>query len=378
MRFSEIPGLEEVKRSLIKSVKEGAIAHAQLFSGIEGGGNLALARAFVSYLFCSNRGEDSCGECASCQKNEKLVHPDVHYVFPVINTKEGKSIDPISKNFINEWRPFLLENPYPVIQDWAAYFGGENKQAMIYRQESREIIKDLSLMSFEGHFKTMIIWLPELMHPSSANGILKILEEPPDKTLFLLVSNQPSQIISTITSRCVTINIRPFFDNEVRQVLESKGIEKNKSAQLAHLANGSLNKALKLDETLESDHQKMFTEWMRVCFEFNLEQMVNWTEDFGRGNKLLQKSLLEYGLNMLRETLVNPYDTSIQLAVESEKEFVGNFSKVIDWEMAESMSQEIEKGLYHIERNANAKILFLDLSLRFATLFRERKRVVKR
>ena len=376
MRFEEIPGLPEVKKSLLKSVKEEKVAHAQIFAGIEGGANLALARAYISYLYCEKRTDsDSCGECPSCQKNRKLVHPDVHFVYPILNTKDGKKIDPISKAYIKEWRSFLPPNPYPVYEDWVSFFGGENKKAIIYREESREIIKDLTLVSFEGNFKTMLIWLPELMHISAANGILKILEEPPPKTLFILVSNQASQVISTILSRCISINVRPFFDKEIAQFLVDIGMGAEKAGQISHLADGSLNMAFKLEENLEDDNHTRLIIWMRACFEFNVMEMVNGSDTFSKRSKISQKSLFEYGLNMLRESLVIGFSSSIQLAIESEKAFIRDFSKIIDWELIEEMSKELESAIVYLERNANARIVYLDLSLRFASLFKQIKTV---
>ena len=376
MRFEEIPGLPEVKKSLLKSVKEEKVVHAQIFAGKEGGANLALALAYISYLYCEQKTDsDSCGVCPTCQKNRKLIHPDVHFVYPILNTRDGKKIEPVSKAFINEWRNFLPSNPYPVYTDWVTFFSGDNKQAIIYREESREIIKDLSLVSFEGHFKTMVIWLPELMHLTAANAILKILEEPPPKTLFILVSNQPTQVISTILSRCITINVRPFFDKEIAQFLIEKGMDAEKAGQISHLADGSLNMAFKLEENLEDDNHIRFTTWMRNCFEFNVEEMVNGSETFAKSLRISQKSLFEYGLNMLRESLVVGFSNSVQLAIESEKAFIDNFSKIADWELIEEMSKELESAIVHLERNANARIIYLDLSLRFGSIFRKIKRV---
>lgn len=374
MRFADIPGLDEVKNSLKKSIDEEKVAHAQIFSGIEGGGNLAMARAYVGYLYCENRtAGDSCGECPACQKNDKLVHPDVHYVYPVLNSRDGKKVDPLSKVFAEDWRSFIPENPFPTLEEWSSFFGGENRQPIIYREESRAIISDLSLMSFEGSFKVMLIWLPELMHNAASNAILKILEEPPPRTLFLLVSNNSSQLLSTILSRCISITIRPFSDKEIESYLTEQGTSSEKAGQISHLADGSINFALRLRDNLEDDNHARFTEWMRACFEFNVEQMTALGDQFSRSSKISQRSLFDYGLNMLRETLVVEQASDVQLAVESEKVFVANFAKVVSLDLIEKMSRELESNIYYLSRNANAKILFLDLSLKFANLFRRNK-----
>ncbi|MCZ6899247.1 MAG: DNA polymerase III subunit delta, partial [Bacteroidetes bacterium] len=196
MRFADIPGLDEIKGNLIKCVLSNKIPHAQLLQGHEGSGNLVLSLAYASYLNCLNRTEnDSCGECAACSKIDKLIHPDLHLVFPVSPNAKFTGKDVISANYLNEWRSFILKNPYQNLNDWNNYYGADNKQGNISKEESRQIIKNLSLMAFEGQFKVMLIWLPEWMHPSAANSILKILEEPPDRTLFLMVSHQADNLL---------------------------------------------------------------------------------------------------------------------------------------------------------------------------------------
>ena len=212
MRFSDIIGLEDTKQQLIAAVKSNHVAHAQLFFGSEGSANLALALAFATYINCTNQSDsDSCGTCASCTKIDKLVHPDVQFIFPVSSTKKvtGKSV--VSSSYMNEWRSFILNNPYSGIEQWSASYGAENKQSNISKEESRNIIKNLSLKAFEAEYKIMLIWLPEFMHPSAANGILKILEEPPKKTIFLLVTNDYEKLLTTILSRCQFLRFDLFM-----------------------------------------------------------------------------------------------------------------------------------------------------------------------
>lgn len=250
MQFSEIPGQEEIKQTLINSVNNNHIAHAQLFAGREGAPNLALAIAYATYLNCRDRKpHDSCGSCPSCHKFSKFIHPDLHFVFPVSSTKSLTGKDVVSSSFLKEWRTFLLKNIYGNISEWSEIFGGENKQLNISKEESRNIIKNLMLTSYEGGYKIMIIWLPEYMHPYCANAILKILEEPPAKTILFLVSNNLEGLLNTILSRAQLFRIRMFNDDELQEILVEKyGVNTSQVAQIIQLAEGNINEALKLIE----------------------------------------------------------------------------------------------------------------------------------
>ena len=229
MRFGDIYGLEEIKRGLIEAVQKGHVAHAQLFSGPTGSANLALALAFITYINCENPTEDSCGTCASCQKNTKFIHPDVHFIFPVSSTTRITGKDVLSTNFLKEWRHFLEEDPYGDIADWSVVFGGENKQLNISKGESKSIIQKLSLKAFEGGYKTILIWLPEYMHASAANGILKVLEEPADRTLFLLVTQNHEKLLGTILSRTQKVFIRSFNPSEISAILQNQSVDPSQS-----------------------------------------------------------------------------------------------------------------------------------------------------
>src|SRR6478736_9172247 len=224
MKFSEIPGLTETKKLLTDSVQSNHIAHAQLFVGAEGALNLPLALAYATYLHCQNKGEDSCGTCSACSKNLKYIHPDTHFVFPLSNVKGDKDEDRFKAEILKSWRAFLLEQPYGNLDDWTNYYGGEDKQALISREESREIIKTLSLKPFESPNKVMIIWQPELMHLSAANGILKILEEPAPHTYFILVTNAADRLLPTIISRTQIVTVPLLDDETVEQHLVKSGV----------------------------------------------------------------------------------------------------------------------------------------------------------
>lgn len=374
MRFSAIPGLEDTKQSLISSVKSNHIAHAQLFAGQEGSANLSMALAFATYLNCLTPGEnDACGTCVSCLKMNKFIHPDLHFVFPVSAVKKISGKDVISRSYLKEWRKFLQEKPFGSLGEWNSFFGGENKQVNISKEESRQIIKNLSLKSFEGKYKIMIIWLPEFMNAASANGILKILEEPPENTIFLLVSNDSERLITTIISRTQRFTIRAFTDDEVVDYLLKKhGTEEKAGRQIAQMVDGNLNLAERLLDEIEDDSHGMFRDWMRHCYTRDFTELVGWADRFQKLNKVSQQSLLQYGLNMLRETLVAHFTEGNLIRLRGEElDFIKNFSKVMQPDKLEKVVRKMNDSYYHLERNANAKILFLDLSLAIAGVIRD-------
>ena len=365
MQFSQIPGLEDVKDRLKRTVLQNKIAHAQLFAGIPGSASLPLAVAYSTFLNCDNRSEsDSCGTCPSCVKNKGFVHPDLHFVFPVSATKTVTGSDVVSKSFLKEWRTFLAETPYGTIEDWALSYGGENKQALISRQESREIIKDLSLKAFEGAYKVMIIWLPELMHPSAANAILKILEEPPDNTVFLLVTQNSEALLTTILSRTQMVNVRPFTPEEVKTALSNGEADSERLHQIALLARGSLGQANKLAGDIEDNTQELFGDWMRSCYQMDFEKLVGWSDKFGMMSRMGQRMLLQYGLNIVREVLVVHSGSDELAAVQGGGlEFVQNFGKVFTPDKLDALNNYLNDAIFHLERNANPRIMFLDLSI---------------
>jgi DNA polymerase-3 subunit delta' len=373
MQFSKIPGLEDIKQTLLNSVKNNHIAHAQLFVGREGCPNLALAVAYATYLNCKNKLQnDSCGSCSSCHKFSKFIHPDLHFVFPVGSAKNLSGKDVVSSSFLKEWRSFLTTNIYGNISDWSETFGGENKQLNISKEESRNIIKNLMLTTFEGGFKIMIIWLPEYMHLYCANAILKILEEPPAKTILLLVSNDLENLLNTILSRTQLFRIRMFNDEELRDILiHDHKVNPSQVSQIIQLAEGNLNEAIKLIEDVEDNSHSMFREWMRHCYSRDFTQLVQWADKFQKLNKISQKGLLQYGLNMMRETLILHFEAfQLSRTVGEELDFTKNFSKALSPDKVENISELFNKAFYHLERNANAKILFLDLSLKIARFLR--------
>lgn len=373
MQFADIQGLEQTKTSLIKAVRNDHVAHAQLFLGPEGSANLAMAIAFASYLNCGDPGvRDSCGQCPSCLKNQKYIHPDVHYVFPVSGTEKIRGKEVVSNNFLKEWRSFLEENLYGDIADWSGIFGGENKNLNISKEESKAIIKKLSLMAFEGVYKILIIWMPEYMHPSAANGLLKILEEPSKKTVFILVAHDSEKLLGTILSRTQKVLIRAFEDSEVQAQLRETGVGQDKASHIARLAAGNLKLALRLASEVEEDRVESFKEWMRLCYVRDYTKLVEWSEEFHKMTKISQRSFIRFGLSILRDTLIAHYgDSQLIKLTEDEKEFVKKFSQVVTPEKIEPLTSLFSEALFHLERNGNPRMIFLDLALKVSKSLKE-------
>lgn len=370
MKFSDIPGLPDIKSTLIDSVRNQHIAHAQLFLGKPGALNLPLALAYATYIHCQNKGEnDSCGTCPACSKSFKYIHPDTNFVFPLSNIKNDKDEDRFKSDILKEWRSFLTDQPYGDLGDWINSYGGEDKQAAISREAGREIIKMLSLKPFESRYKVMIIWQPELMHPSAANGILKILEEPPPNTFFLLISNAADRLLPTVLSRTQMVQVPQLSDEELNEYLLHKNpsLKEERRQEIIQLADGNLNLAIKLIDSEEDHFQSRFEEWMRSCFKRDYAKLLNYSEEFHEADRLSQRNLFQYGLGMMRETLLQFSGASaIGRVKASEANFVQNFSKVMNVNKLEKINTLMSDASYHLERNGSAKMIFLDLSLQIS------------
>jgi len=368
MKFSDVPGLTEIKQRLIRSVRDGKIAHAQLFMGREGALNLPLAIAYMTYLHCTNRGEtDACGQCPACSKNLKYIHPDTHFVFPISNVKGDKDDDHFRADMMKSWRTFLLEQPFGNAGDWTLSYGGEDKMAIISKEESREIVKSLSLKPFESPFKIMIIWQPEAMHPSAANGILKILEEPPPNTIFILVSNSAERLLPTILSRTQQVTVPLLDDKDLETFLQKKEPDAARRSKAIANADGNLHLALDLlAEDAEDPHTKL-AEWLRACYKQDAVKMLTMSEEFHEMDKLQQHALLAYALKMLRETLlVSGGADELLRSRDAEQKFVRDFSKVMPLHAVDVAYQLINDAGAMLERNGSAKMIFMDASLRLA------------
>jgi DNA polymerase III subunit delta' len=370
VKFSDIPGLTELKRKLIDAVRSQHIAHAQLFIGKPGAANLPLALAYANYLHCQNKGDnDSCGSCPACSKSMKYIHPDTTFVFPLSNVKNDKDEDRFKSDITKSWRTFLLAQPFGDLSDWINSFGAEDKQVSISRDESREIIKALSLKPFESKYKVMIIWQPELMHPSAANGILKILEEPPVNTFFILVSNAAEKLLPTILSRTQIVQIPYLTDEELNDHLSNKNPELSpeETQEIIQLADGNLNLALKLVNNKEVSYHTHIADWLRKCYKKEYAQLVSLADEFHEMDKLAQRNLFQYTLSMLRETLIQfAGATSIGRIKSGEAKFSQDFSKIMNVKKIDTIANLLSDASYHLERNGSAKMIFLDLSLQIA------------
>jgi DNA polymerase-3 subunit delta' len=369
MQFKDIVGQEVVKNHLIQTVKDDRISHAQLFLGPEGSGSLALAVAYAQYISCENKlAQDSCGECSSCRKYNKLVHPDLHFSYPFF----AKHKEDTALNFIEEWRKAFLTNPYLSLDEWRDQLSAENKQANINIAEAHSIISKLSLKPFESEYKVLIMWLPEYLE-KEGNALLKIIEEPAQKTLFLLVAQSQDQILNTIISRTQIVKIPKLKNQEIENYLiREKSIDQEKASQLAYLSNGNLQTAIQLLTHQENDYHELFLSWLRSCYGNQGLKIVEYTEGelskMGREN---QKNFLRYGVNLMRECMLFMANASELIHLpEKELEFISKFSQILNLAKAEAISNELEKAQFHIERNANPKLLFLDVSLKLVKILK--------
>lgn len=366
MRFADIPGLYESKNLLVQAVKNNHVAHAQLFYGQQGSGNMAMALAFATYLNCTDKQDgDSCGKCPSCLKMDKLIHPDLQFVFPASSTKSVTGKNVVSSSYLKEWREYLLANPYGSLVDWSAHYGAENKQANISKEESRNIVKSMTMTSFEGEYKILVIWLPEYMHTTAANGILKILEEPPSKTIFLMVSCDYERLLTTILSRCQLFKIPNFSTEDIEEFLTNQhSVPPEKAKSIAALSDGNIRQAVESIDESENDDHTLFRDWMRQCWTKDFIKINQTNDAFFKMSKTAQKLFLQYAMNMLRHALVHHLMPEETEKLNSEEQgFVANFGKALNEQKIEKISGEINTALYHLERNANIRILFLDLSI---------------
>ncbi|MBE0661613.1 MAG: DNA polymerase III subunit delta [Bacteroidales bacterium] len=378
MQFSGIIGQQAVKEKLVQTVRDSRISHAQLFLGPEGCGKLALAIAYAQFINCTGRTpdmDDSCGTCPSCYKFEQLAHPDLHFVYPVAATKDVPK-KPVSKSFVSKWRSLLLDRKgYINLAQWYDTIGIENKQGIINADDCNEIIKTLSYKSYEAQYKVMIIWMVEKLFHAAAPKILKILEEPPDKTLFLLVAEEPGQIISTILSRTQLVKVKKLSDDDIRtSLIKNYGVEPKNAHKAALVADGNIIEALDFlaDEGSE-EYFIQFRQWMRLCLKVNIVEVNNWISGIVKMGREKQKVFLAYGSQILRESLaVKLQGEDILRREGEEREFVLKFTRTISSQFIPDLSQKLNEAAYHIERNANPSILFMDLSLKINRMLKSR------
>lgn len=374
MLFSQVVGQHKLKEKLLGSVTNGRVAHAQMLVGPCGAGSLPLALAYAQYLACKNRTEtDSCGKCDSCIRYAKLEHPDLQLIFPKNKTQKVDHKNFSSKDFLPDWRKAVVANPYLNLNDWLKGLGIDNKQGAINVDDSREILQNLSYKAYEADYRVVLIWLAEYMNAAAANKILKILEEPPARTVFLLVAESTENMLQTILSRVQIHRLGRLSEEEIANSFVGADADSDQVQRLAHLADGNLNLARQLleDQETVTASVNFFINWMRACFTMNLEKLMELTDDFNTLGREQQKALLEQSAGILRKVLM--YKTIPDMKgklLREEIDFVHKFSQFIGLENSGEMLEAMNDAHYHIERNANARIVFTDLSFLLADQLR--------
>ncbi|MEN0054307.1 MAG: hypothetical protein AAGC65_11585 [Mucilaginibacter sp.] len=361
MQFKQIVGQEAVKQRLLNTVTENRVSHAQLFLGPEGSGGLPLAIAYAQYLSCEDKQpDDSCGVCASCRKYEKLMHPDLHFSYPFF----AKHKDDTALTFIEQWREALTVNPYLSLDGWRGYLDAENKQANINIAECHQIIKKLSFKPFESVYKILILWLPEYLD-KEGNALLKIIEEPQPNTLFILVAQNQDQILNTILSRTQLVKIPALSYDDVKDYLIAEHNQTDDAAaEIAYLSNGNLTEALTMLQQDNKGYHNLFVQWLRLCFSNKGLEVLTFVEQFAKMGRENQKNFLRYGISFIRECLLLMAGAGNLVHLPAkELETAQKMTSVLSISKAQDISTELEKAHYHVERNANPKILFLDVSL---------------
>lgn len=382
MQFSKILGQTHIKNHLTKSVDEGRIAHAQLFVGPEGSGTLPMAIAYAQYILCNNTNGENLGGNESCNlKFKNFSHPDLHFAFPVTTSDKVKS-KPVSNFYLEEWRQLLEEQPYGNLFDWYKLLGVDNRQGQIGVDEAYEIVKSLSLKSYEGGYKVMIIWMAEKINTAAANKLLKLIEEPPEKTIFILIAEDEEQIINTIRSRCQILHFPPLAEDVISDALvENYHIEKSVSSRIAHQANGNYNKACDLiyQDSEDIQFEKWFVFWVRSAFKAKgnkkaIHDLISWSEEIAKTGRETQKKFLAFCLNYFRQALLLNYSANdlVYLEPRSANFQLEKFAPFVHDANIMEISDELQNAIYHIERNGSSKIILTDLSIKLTRLLHKK------
>lgn len=386
MIFSDIIGQSRAKTFLLQLAHSERIPHALLFLGPTGSGNLALTLAFAQLLQCeknpTNRNaeptenslfgatepsenhppapalHDACGECSACRKAAQFAHPDIHFSFPTVGANA------VSTDYLKQWRAALVENPYMDVNTWLQRLGAENKQGNITKDECNAIIKKLSLKAFEGHYKILVMWLPEYLG-KEGNRLLKLIEEPPEQTIFLLAAENQDAILNTILSRCQLVKTDLLSDEEITKGLHlQRGLDESRAQQIAFLADGDFSAALHIADNPENDDARLLLDWLRKCWRGNGVELVKWTEDFAKLGRENQKQFLHYGLHFLRELMALVVTGNPNLRLQPEELATAqNMAKVLNFDKITRLVSLFNDNIYYVERNANPKILFLNTSI---------------
>lgn len=358
MLFKDVIGQQDAIDGFRQMAQHNRLPHALLLLGPEGSGKLNVALALAQYILCSNRtSEDACGVCPSCIKASKLVHPDLHFSFPTVGTNVT------SDKYLKNWREALAANPYMNVQQWLQLIGAENKQGNINKEECLQIIRKLSLKTFEGSNKVLVMWLPEFLG-KEGNRLLKIIEEPPEGTTFILVAEQTERILNTILSRCQLVKIPGLQDEQIEaHLVQHHQLEKERASSIAYLANGNFNEALLLMSQKANDNASLFLDWLRKCYVGKSVELVEWVDAFAQIGRENQKYFIQYGLHFLREFLGIKLGIAQSRLQPAELKTANNLVKILEFDQVEALANLFSELAYAIERNANPKILMLDASI---------------
>jgi DNA polymerase-3 subunit delta' len=377
MLFNQIIGQDHIKKHLTVSAENGRIPHAQLFVGKEGSGTLPMAIAYAQFLLCNFSDQaDICN-----LKCDKLQHPDLHFAFPVAANENVKK-HPVSSLFLDDWRSFTSTQPYGSLFNWLQHIGIENKQGIIGVDEAEEVVKKLQLKSYEGGFKVMIIWMAEKMNIAAANKLLKLIEEPPEKTIFILVTENEEQIINTIKSRCQALHFPALSEQDIANaLLVDYQASENDAAKIAHQAEGNLNKALHLLHNDANDliFEEWFITWIRTAFKAKgnaavVEQLIGWSDTIAKSGRETQKRFLDYCLQFFRQALLLNYKADNLVFMEPKTGFnLSKFAPFVHAGNIVAINKELNDAMYHIERNGNAKIILLDLSMKLTRFLHKKE-----
>ncbi|NNF85328.1 MAG: DNA polymerase III subunit delta' [Winogradskyella sp.] len=382
MLFSEILGQTHIKSHLITSADNGRIPHAQLFVGPEGSGTLPMALAYAQYILCKNTSGENTGGDEKCNARFKnFSHPDLHFAFPVTKTDAVKK-HPVSSKFLDDWRQMLNQQPYANLFDWYRQLGVENRQGQISVEEAQEIVKSLALKSYEGGYKVMIIWMAEKMNTQSANKLLKLIEEPPEKTVFILIAEEEEQLINTIRSRCQILHFPPLTEEVIMEALVNKfNIDKSIASKIAHQSNGNFNKAADLvyKDSEDIQFEEWFVYWVRSAFKAKgnksaIHNLISWSEELARAGRETQKQFLQFCLDYFRQALMHNYNAKALVYTESNADGfqIEKFAPFVHNGNILDITSELESAIYHIERNGNAKIILTDLSIKLTRLLHKK------
>ncbi|MDE1190563.1 MAG: hypothetical protein PW786_00225 [Arachidicoccus sp.] len=364
MQFSNIIGLQNIKQKLVDMVHDNRISHGLLFLGKEGSGNLPLAVAFAQYVICEDKQQnEACGKCAACKKAAEFIHPDIHFSFPVIPKKTGTK--PVSNDYITEWREFLKNYPYGNAFDWLQCIGAENKQGNITAEECNDIIRKFSLKSYESEYKILILWLPEYLG-KEGNKLLKLIEEPPAKTIFILVAENEEEILSTIRSRVQLVKI-PLPDTKDVQtaLIKGAGLFDDNALDIANLSEGNYRNALQLLQHSVSDWQQYLRDWLNAILKGGHPAITKLIEEINKQGREKQKQFLQYFNQSLAQSIRLRILGNENVNISSQdKDFAERLNKIASISQQEKIIEELDKAIYYIERNANAKMLFHALSIK--------------